>query len=160
MTNLDTSQVSINVDEGGKLIIEKFAEEISDKLMINETYFGNLISVLSDLFLLLLENQLNTDIRISYSTDYQSIRIIITGVSRETSLLINSLTDNIDKDIEAKLFTIHNLTDDILMEDNKLTLTFNVEAINRDVYNERKKLLLDYFQGNKFEKIINSHDQF
>jgi len=157
MTNL-SNIISINVDEAGQRIIEQFVEDISDKLMINETYFGNIISAINGLFSLLLEYQPNTPATISYHTDYQNITFVFKGVSRETSELLKTLPGNLNKDNSATILTVQNLTEDILVDNGTLSFIFDIEAMNSDVYNRRKAFLIDYFQGNKIQNTIKSHD--
>ena len=157
MANLNNI-VSINVEETGQRIIEQFVEDICDKLMINETYFGNLISAINGLFSLFVEYQPNTMLSISYYTDYQNITFVFKGVSRETSELLKMPPDNLIKENSATILTVQNLTEDILVDENKLSIIFNIEAVNNDVYDRRKGLLIDYFQGSKIQNTINSHD--
>lgn len=157
MINLN-NKISIDVNETAQRIIEQFVEDISDKLMINETYFGNLISVINGVFSLLIEYQPDTSVTISYYTDYQYITFVFTGVSRETSELLQTQPANLNIDNVATILTVHNLTEDIIVDDNRLSFVFDIEAMNSDMYNRRKALLIEYFQGNKFKNTIKSHD--
>jgi len=151
MTNL-SNIISIDVDETGQRVIEQFIEDVCDKLMINETYFGNLISSINGLFSLLIDYQPNTRLTISYNTDYQYITVVFKGVSRETSELLKTQPANFNKDNVANILTVQNLTEDILVDNNKLSFVFDIEAMSSDVYNRRKTILIDYFQGNKIHK--------
>lgn len=158
MTNLNNI-ISIDVNESAQRKLEQFVENICDKLMINETYFGNLISVMNSLVSLLIEYQPHTDITISYNTDYQDVTVVFTGVSRETSGLLKIQPVNLNNDIVTNIFTIQSLTKDILIDNNKLSFVFDIEAMSSDIYNRRKGFLIDYFQGNKIQNTVNSHDQ-
>ena len=157
MINLNNI-ISIDVNETAQRIIEQFVEDISDKLIINETYFGNIISVINGMFSLLIEYQRDTPVTISYYTDYQCITFVFTGVSRETSELLQTQPANLNKDNVATILTVQNLTEDVLVDDNKVSFVFDIEAMNSDLYSRRKGFLIDYFQGNKIQNTIKSHD--
>jgi len=138
--------------------IEQYIENICDKLLINESYYGNLLTGINVLFSLLIDLQHNTRVSIGYKTDYHIINIVFTQVSRETVQFFNKkLAGNLPSD---NLIILQNLTEDILAEEDKISLTFTIGAINDQISQFRKKLLNDYFCGFVSEKTIQSHDHF
>jgi len=159
MTKLNNA-VELIVDKSNQYIIEQFVEEVSDKLMINDTYFGNLISGLNDFYSLLIDIQPNTSIRLAYITDYQSISFLFYGVSRETASLFENTTENgLDK-IDDSVFIISNLTESIEVSEDGVVLTFDIGAMNRKIYDYRKTILSEYLKGQRISKSIESHDKF
>jgi hypothetical protein len=155
MTKL-SNNIELKIEKSSQTIIEKFIEEVSDKLMINETYFGNLLLGINGMFSLMLENQPNTQVEIGYTTDYQYINIIFTGVSRETTTLFNKLPDEISEN--ENLFTVVNLTDKITTEENRLVLVFYIGAMNHKIYDYRRSILNKYFFGQTSIKPHKSYD--
>jgi len=138
--------------------IEQYIENVCDKLLINESYYGNLLTGINILFSLLIEIQPNTRVIIGYKTDYHNINVEFTQVSRETVQFFNKeLAGNLPSD---NLIILQNLTEEIMMEENKIALTFTIGAINDQISQFRKKLLNDYFGGFVSEKTIQSHDHF
>ena len=159
MTKLNNA-VELIVDKSNQYIIEQFVEDVSDKLMINDTYFGNLISGLNDFYSLLVDFQPGTSINLAYITDYQSISFLFHGVSRETaSLFENTSANNLDK-IDDSVFIISNLTENIEVSKDGVVLTFDIGAMNRKIYDYRKKILSEYLKGQHISKSIESHDKF
>ena len=157
MTNLNNS-IAFKVNPSNQHIVEQYVEDICDKLIINETYFGNLLSGVNEVFLLMIENQLNTSVIIDYSTDYQYITISFIGVSRET---INSFNDNPTNLNQSDfMILVNNLTEKIIIEPEKLSLVFSIGALNDKVYQFRKNKLDNYFRRFNVTKAIGSHDQF
>ncbi len=138
--------------------IEQYIESVCDKLLINKSYYGNLLTGINVLFSLLIEKQPNTRVSIGYITDYHNINVVITQVSRETVQFFNmELAGNLPSD---NLIILQNLTEEILAEEDKISLTFTIGAINDQISQFRKKLLNDYFSGFVFKKTIQSHDHF
>jgi hypothetical protein len=159
MTKLNNA-VELIVDKSNQYIIEQFVEEVSDKLMINDTYFGNLISGLNDFYSLLIDIQPDTSIKVAYITDYQSISFLFYGVSRETASLFENTTENSLDKIDDSVFIISNLTESIEVSQDGVVLTFDIGAMNRKIYDYRKTILSEYLKGQRISKSIESHDKF
>ncbi len=152
------NRVTIKVEPSGQYYIEQYIDNVCDKLQINEVYYGNLLTGINILFSLLIETQFNTHVTIGYKTDYHKINVEFTGVSRETMELIKQKADNVDGD--DQLIILYNLTEDVIVNDGKVSLVFNIGAMNYEIYQVRKKLLNDYFNGLFSLKSIPSHDNF
>ena len=153
-------KIKVYLEKGSRNNIEYFVEEISDKLRINETYFGNLLTGMDALFLILTENQNNSTVYISYNTDYQEVKINIDGVSRETEAEILKSQEKAKENTSSIMFTLLNVTESVLIEDQRLTLVFDIGAMNRVEYQRRKQALEKYFNGEKTGKSIKSNDHF
>ena len=69
--------LEISLNNEGIRKIEYFVEEICDQLLINETYSGNILMVLSELFNLAMQFNSEKKITFTYTTDYQIIKIKI-----------------------------------------------------------------------------------
>ncbi len=155
MTRLNNNTELI-IDKTNQTLIEKFVENVSDKLMINETYFGNLLLGLNGMFTLMLEYQPNTTVNISYTTDYQQISFVFNDVSHETLEIIKNLPNDLSD--HESLFMVTNLTDRIEFGENAIALVFNIGAMNHNIYTLRQKLLNKYFLGQESYKSVQSHD--
>lgn len=157
MTTQNNS-VTIKVEPSGQYYIEQYIDNVCDKLHINEVYYGNLLTGINVLFSLLIESQVNTHVTIGYKTDYHNINVEFKGVSRETVELIDQKAANVDGD--DQLVILNNLTEDVMVNEDKISLVFNIGAMNYKIYQVRKKLLNDYFNGLFSLKSIPSHDNF
>ena len=152
--------IEVRLKQENRNDIECFVEDISDKLRINETYFGNLLTGMEALFSILTENQHNSIVSISYTTDYQVVKINIDGVSRETEAQIIESQKKEKEEISIIMFTLLNVTESVLLNDERLTLVFDIGAMNRVEYQRRKLALEKYFSGEKTGKSIKSNDHF
>lgn len=130
--------------------IERFTDLICDQLYINETYYGNILMSLTNLFELCRLYNSEKQISISYNTDYQTVRLAIQPVD---SQIIEGLGKdfNIEKDYEneaaLKLFLLRSLTDNVdVREDNIIELVFDISAMHNTVYDHRRKQLDAYFK--------------
>ncbi len=139
---------------------ECFVEEISNKLYINEIYFGNLSTGMDALLSLLTKYQQDNTVYMSYNTDYLTVSIFIDGVSRETAKVIDIAADEMDNPQANSLFTLLNVTESVSFENGRLTLVFDIGAMSKRVYEDRRKRLFDYFNGEKTGKLKKSNDHF
>ncbi|RLD90819.1 MAG: hypothetical protein DRJ09_02990 [Bacteroidetes bacterium] len=152
--------MKINLRQDNRHSIEYFVEEVSNKLHINETYFGNLLTSMEVLLSILTENQRDSIIEISYNTDYQTVTIIIVGVSRETEINMKRLMGDKKDNASWDMFTLFNLSESFEVDAGKLFVVFDIGALNRLEYKRRKRILQTYFSSEKAEKPIKSNDQF
>jgi len=148
------------IGEQTRNMMEYFIEEVTDKLYINDTYFGNLIAATDVIVSLLIENQIDGTVTLSYITDYQSVSLYFEGVSRETQKWIKDLISKKDKVTSGLAFTLVNVTDKIFFDEDNLVLVFNIAAMNKIIYDKRKTALKRYFQGETKDKSIKSNDHF
>ena len=150
----------INLQKGSGHRIEYFVEEVSDKLHINNTYFGNLLAGMNAMISIVSEYQKDTPVYISYRTDYQIVSVSVTGVSRETEKNIKKLMADKGNETSLDMFTLFNVTESFQVENGIVTLVFDIGALNRLEYDRRKHALETYFSGTREEKSKKSNDPF
>jgi len=155
-----TKPLKLKCEKSEIYFIEQFVEDISNKLYINETYFGNILTSLTLLFNYLIENQRSEIIYIDYFTDYKSVKLTLSDIN-ET--IIKSLLQKIElpdtdtDETQKSIFLIQSLTDNLspFEYENKLTLVYDISAVHDKVYNSRKQLLENYFKNEKNIKLAN-----
>ena len=76
--------------------IETFVDTICDQLFINDTYYGNILMALTELFNYLVDNDHDKSINITYNSDYKNIAISFQPVDLEVITKL-SKTVNIDE---------------------------------------------------------------
>ena len=153
-------KIKIDLQKGSRHSIEYFVEEVSDKLHINNTYFGNLLAGMNAVISIVSENQQDKPIVISYSTDYQIVNILVEDVSRETEKNIKKLIAGKDDENSQDMFTLFNVTESLEVDNGKITMVFDIGAMNRLEYDRRKHALETYFSGKLEEKSKKSNDPF
>ncbi len=146
-----TKFLSINCKKDSIHKIEKFVEDISKNVFINETYFGNLLTSISVLFQFLTKNGTCELLEFHYTTNYKNLKIEVKGSDKETMMKIVKKIDieNTDLNQEATdLFTIQQLTDEIKYskKKNSLILIYDISAVHDQIYDRRKQLLKNYLK--------------
>jgi hypothetical protein len=132
--------------ECGKLeeyLIEKYVEELSKNLFINETYFGNILTSLTVFYNLVFIDKGCKHLVINYDTDYKVVSISIKGANEK---IVEKLIKKIDlntsemNEEEKNLFLIQSLTDEIKYnrKSGKLTFVYDISALHDKIYNDRK----------------------
>ena len=140
--------LKINCLKSESYLIEKFVEELSKNLFINETYFGNLLTSLTLFFNYVVEKNQCRKLNINYITNYKILTINIEGVKKDAaSKLLNQieLKDTENNEEENNIFLIQSLTDKIKYKNGKLKLVYDISALHDQIFNERKKLIKDFF---------------
>ena len=90
--------VSIKLQPESIRSIESFVDTICDQLFINDTYYGNILMSLTELFNYLLSDDNDNDtMNITYHSDYKTIAISFYPVDIQ---IITSLTKTINIDDE------------------------------------------------------------
>ncbi|HJN06618.1 MAG TPA: hypothetical protein QF480_08380 [Bacteroidales bacterium] len=142
--------------------IELFVDTICDQLFINDTYYGNILMAITELFNYLLENKHGDSLNITYNSDYKNIEISFQPVDTQAG---NRLSDAIDfdemihKDSDKNIFLIHSLVDKIsLANKDTLSLGFDISALHNEIYNKRAALLTKYFTKQTSEKVQKEND--
>ena len=152
---------SFNLKKDNIHKIEYFVDFICDQLLINETYSGNLLMVMTEFINLTNEVSINKKINISYSTDYKNIKITIKNIDNQIIKLFNSkigLSDIEENSINKSLYLIRTLTDCVeTNEVNELNLTFDISAVHDKVYFHRQNTLNAYFNQSRLT-LIKSDD--
>lgn len=161
MVNNDQS-VSINLVPESIREIEHFVDTVCDQLFINDTYYGNILMSVTELFNYLVENKEYNDINITYNSDYKSISIAFQPVD---SQLISKLSESsgfdhfLEKEEDKNLFLIHSLVDNIeLPDESTLILEFDISALHNEIYKQRSELLKTYFSKKTVEEKVKNHN--
>ena len=137
--------------------LEKFVESICDNLFINETYFGNILMTVSEVFNLAKSSDRNFILECNYITDFQVLSILFKGLNDNTTQLLKTnsvLGETPDSLYFDSLFLIQSLSDRIeKTEDNTLQISFDIGAIHNRIYTERSNLLKTYLNRLTAEKV-------
>jgi|AntAceMinimDraft_3_1070362.scaffolds.fasta_scaffold01505_5 hypothetical protein len=142
--------------------IETFVDTICDQLFINDTYYGNILMALTELFNYLVDNDHDKSINITYNSDYKNIAISFQPVDLEVITKL-SKTVNIDEIIHQNnnknIFLIHSLVDNISMvKEDTLSLEFDISALHNEIYNERAALMQTYFTKQTKKEVHKQND--
>lgn len=163
--------IKMRTNESDKLIlncsssmhqIEEFVESICDKLFINETYFGNILITVGEVFNLVKSMDKDFTLFCDYHTDFQVLSIAFRGVKESIIELIStnsSLSETHDTLFSGSVFLIQSLSDNIDKTlDNTLQVSFDIGAIHNSIYLERSGLLKSYLNRLTTEKVKLSND--
>lgn len=142
--------------------IEIFVDTICDQLFINDTYYGNILMALTELFNYLVDNNYDNNINITYNSDYKNIVILFQPVDYQTNTKLTGVV-NIDEIIHQEnnktIFLLHSLVDNISMvKDDTLSLEFDISALHNEIYNERAALMRKYFSIQSKKEAQKQHD--
>ena len=143
--------------------IERFTDIVCDSLYINDTYYGNILMVLTNAFEMCLESSVSESIILSYSTDYQIVTISIKPVEDEViSRFIKAvdLDSTNDDDLLRKIFLIQSLSDDTSVEEDSISVKFDISAMHNAIYNERMKHLTSYLTRPEKKVSQKENDKF
>lgn len=156
------SHSPITLDEKSSIhVIELFTETLCDQLFINETYFGNILMTLSDLFNVLNQQLSSKPCKLSYNTDFLTLNILIEGAVQEILDRISlpvDLSDLVNDSNTESLFLIQTLSDDlVIIEDNVLKISFDISAIHNKIYQDRIKYLRQFFEKTNGIKVKSSN---
>ncbi len=138
--------------------IELFVDAICDQLFINDTYYGNILMSLTELFNCLLDSDHNNDnVSIKYNSDHTNITISFYPVD---SQLIKSLSRpiSVDEVVQTEsnknIFLINSLVDKVIVDDtNQLSFEFDISALHNKIYYQRANLLKAYFSKQSIKKV-------
>jgi len=158
----NNQSVSIKLQPESIRDIEIFVDAICDQLFINDTYYGNILMSLTEIFNYLITNSSNEKLNISYNSDYKNIAISFYPVD---SQVVNSISnpvnidDIINQDSDKNIFLIHSLVDNISnSSEKKLTLEFDISALHNEIYKKRASILKKYFSKQTTEKVYKEND--
>jgi hypothetical protein len=141
--------------------IEQFVDDICDQLFINDTYYGNILMSITELFQALCQKTPGEVLNITYNTDYKEIKITAQPVDTE---IINVIESDIDIDQIAEgeynknVYLIKSLVDQFEVDDNALILNFDISALHNEIYKKRAEQLQAYLKNEKVKKKEKSSD--
>lgn len=142
--------------------IEVFVDTICDQLFINDTYYGNILMAITELFNYLLENKHSDSLNITYNSDYKNIEVSFQPVDYQAGNKLSTPVDFdkiIHQDNDKNVFLIHSLVDNISqVNKDTLSLEFDISALHNEIYNKRSALLTKYFTKQISEKVHKEND--
>lgn len=127
--------------------IEYFMDNLCENIFLNDTYYGNLLISLNTLNDWLFNKQYDSDVCVTYKTDYKQIRFIVEVVENQA---------NTDASIFKKL-DVNDITFEILNQlcnsinviNEQIVLEFEIGALHNSIYKSRVNLLNAYFEKQK-----------
>ena len=153
--------VSVDLAPNSIRNIESFVDSVCDQLFINDTYYGNILMSVTELFNYLVANNEYRQVEITYNSNYEKMTI---GIQPVDIQVVDSFSSKIDfediikGDKEKTLYLIHSLVDNIIIENNKLLLEYDISALHNEIYQKRKSLLKEYFTIQKTEEKVKQQD--
>ena len=142
--------------------IEHFVDDICDQLFINDTYYGNILMSITELFNTLCEKSPGEVLNITYNTDYKQIKITAQPIDKE---IVNVIESDIDIDhimegpFSKNIFLIKSLVDTYEIEEDALVLNFDIAALHNEIYKKRAQQLQSYLKKEDVKKKQKSGDQ-
>ena len=142
--------------------VEHFVDDICDQLFINDTYYGNILMSITELFNTLCEKSPGETLNIIYNTDYKQIRISAQPIDKE---IVNVIESDIDLDnimdgpYSKNIFLIKSLVDAYEIEEDALILNFDIGALHNEIYKKRADQLQSYFKKEDVKKKQKSGDK-
>ncbi len=153
----NNQKVSVELTPNNIRNIESFVDSVCDQLFINDTYYGNILMSVTELFAFLVENNEFNNLEITYNSNYEKMTI---GFQPIDNQIITSFSSKVDfEDIikgerEKTLFLINSLVDNITIEKDRLSLEYDISALHNEIYQKRKSLLKEYFTKQKVEEKV------
>lgn len=123
--------------------MEAYTETICENIMINNTYYGNILMCLTELNELLMESDISSEVKFSYKTDFSDLEIHALYLDKQEYKRHKMDSNQIISNKHYKL--IETLSDGISIEENGITLNFNISALHNSIYESRLKYLKKYF---------------
>lgn len=158
----NNQSVSIKLQPESIRDIELFVDTICDQLFINDTYYGNILMAITELFNYLLENKHGDSLNITYNSDYKNIAVSFQPIDTQAGIRLSGSVDFdkiIHQDSDKNIFLIHSLVDKIsLTNKDTLSLEFDISALHNKIYNKRAALLTKYFTKQISEKVQKEND--
>lgn len=142
--------------------IEHFVDDICDQLFINDTYYGNILMSITELFNTLCEKSPGKILNIIYHTDYKQIIINAKPIDREIVTVIETdidLDNIMDGPYSKNIFLIKSLVDAYKVEEDALILNFNIGALHNEIYKKRADQLQSYLKKEDVKKKQKSGDK-
>jgi hypothetical protein len=142
--------------------IEHFVDDICDQLFINDTYYGNILMSITELFHTLCEKSPGEELNITYNTDYKQIKITAQPIDKE---IVNVIESNIDINqlmdgpYNKNIFLIKSLADAYETEEDALILNYDIGALHNEIYKKRAQQLQSYLKKEDVKKKQKSSDQ-
>jgi hypothetical protein len=141
--------------------IEHFVDDICDQLFINDTYYGNILMSITELFNTLCEKSPGEILNITYNTDYKKVTISAQPIDSEIINVIESdidLDNILDGQFNKNIFLIKSLVDQYEIKEDALILNFDISALHNEIYKKRAVQLQNYLKKEEIKKKQKSSD--
>lgn len=141
--------------------IEHFVDDICDQLFINDTYYGNILMSITELFNTLCEKSPGEILNITYNTDYKKVTISAQPIDSEIINVIESdinLDNILDGQFNKNIFLIKSLVDQYEIKEDALILNFDISALHNEIYKKRAEQLQGYLKKEDVKKKQKSGD--
>ena len=142
--------------------IEHFVDDICDQLFINDTYYGNILMSITELFNTLCEKSPGESLNITYNTDYKKVTISAQPIDSEIINVIESdinLDNILDEQFNKNIFLIKSLVDQYEIKEDALILNFDIRALHNEIYKKRAGQLQNYLKKEDVKKKKKSSDK-
>ena len=158
----NNQSVSIKLQPESIRDIEIFVDTICDQLFINDTYYGNILMSLTELFNCLLTSNNNETFNITYYSDYKNIVMSFYNVDNQVVTALTkpiSIDDIIQHESNKNIFLINSLVDNITINSQgNLSFEFDISALHNEIYNHRAEQLKKYFTKQAIVKVQKHND--
>ena len=142
--------------------IEHFVDDICDQLFINDTYYGNILMSITELFNTMCEKSPGEILNITYNTDYKKVTISAQPIDSEIINVIESdinLDNILDGQFNKNIFLIKSLVDQYEIKEDALILNFDISALHNEIYKKRASQLQNYLKKEDVKKKQKSGDK-
>ncbi len=143
MHNKESGQHILEAPQSVKEI-ENFTDLICDNLYVNDTYYGSILMSLTYLYEISLDYPGEKPLKISYSTDYQIVKLHVESVSPAFCALFEQEPEISDNELKTKVFMVKKLTDGITIGEDYLLINIDIGAMHNKVFQERMHHLNTY----------------
>ncbi len=154
---------SIKLEADSIRRIEQIVDLVCDQLFINDTYYGSILTALTELFEIMLKKQKSETFKIEYNTDYQKLTLRIYPVDHKIASNFEdefSIDMLLDEEPQTSIFLIKSLVDSLHVEDKEIIqLSFDISALHNKIYEQRATQLKDYFKVKEDSKVNENNDQ-
>jgi hypothetical protein len=158
----NNQSVSVKLKPESIRDIEIFVDTICDQLFINETYYGNILMALTELFNYLLITKHTGSLNITYNSDYKNVEISFQPIDIQAGNKFSQPVDFekiLDRESDKNIFLINSLVDNInIVGEDTLMFGFDISALHNKIYNKRAALLTEYFTKHINEKVQKEND--
>lgn len=141
--------------------IEQFVDDISDQLFINDTYYGNILMTLTELFQALCEKSPGETLKITYNTDYKIIKMTAQPIDSEIINVIETdidIENVLDGPYSKNVYLIKSLVDQYEVSGDAVILNFDISALHNEIYKKRADQLQSYLENKEVKKKEKSSD--
>ena len=129
--------------------IEEFSERVSDEYFLNDSYFGNIITCLTEAVTNAIThgNKLDKNKSVNVLLEEKKEGLLFTVTDHGEGYDYQQYTGDINSESEGKgLYIIHHLADEVHITNKGrvISMLFRITGIEQKVAEERARILRDY----------------